>query len=278
MANKNHNETANPQTARILTTDLNEWQGEMQMADYGAVLICRSGSAEVHVNFREWDLHEGSVLTVFPGDIVGVREKEQSFEVEMLQYSASLLREASLQMEQTVYSSLREDRCRRECPMVTHIVDAIFSLLKLYFGQPECQCLSQLVLLQLKSFFIGFHDYLLRNPQYRPDEGTSKRVRDLFNEFMRRVEADCKEAREVNYYASLMNITPKYLTTIVRQVTGHTPKEIIDHYVILQLKLHMKLSQQNLKEIAWEYHFSDVSFFCRYFKKHTGKTPQEFRG
>ncbi len=105
----------------------------------------------------------------------------------------------------------------------------------------------------------------------------SYRVRELFNRFMMLMERDYKQSRDVNYYANLMNITSKYLTNIVRQVTGHTPKTIIDQYVILQLKMQLKRSGQSIKEMAWEYHFTDVSFFCRYIKKHTGLTPQQLK-
>ena len=195
----------------------------------------------------------------------------------MLKYDSSLLREASLQMEHTVYSSLREDRCRQDSPVVTNIIDAMFSLLKIYFRQAECTCLSQLVLCQLKAFFIGFHEYLQRNPQFRADEVKSYRVRELFNRFMMLMERDYKTSRDVGYYAEKMNISPKYLTNIVKIVTAHTPKTIIDQYTILQLKMQLKRTNLSIKELAWAYHFTDVSFFCRYFKKHTGLTPQQIR-
>lgn len=243
-------------------------------------MICRKGKATVNINYKEWHLHEGAVITVFPNDVVELKVKSEAslFDVEMLKYNASLLREASLQLEQTVYSSLREDRCRQDTPVVTNIIDSMFALLKVYFNQSECICISQLVLLLLKAFFVGFHEYLQRNPQNRPDdEVKSYRVRELFNRFMMLMERDYKLSRDVNYYADLMHITSKYLTNIVRQVAGHTPKTIIDQYVILQLKMQLQRSSQSIKEIAWEYHFTDVSFFCRYFKKHTGLTPQQMR-
>lgn len=273
------------QEASLFTSRLEEWQEGPQVITYGAILICRKGRATLNVNYKDWDLHEGAVITVFPNDVVELEVKnsnadvadEDSFEVEMLKYNASLLREASLQLEQTVYSSLREDRCRQDSPVVTNIIDCMFSLLKVYFHQSECTCLSQLVLYQLKAFFVGFHEYLQRNPQYRADEVKSYRVRELFNHFMMLMERDYKQSRDVNYYADLMHITSKYLTNIVRQVSGHTPKTIIDQYVILQLKMQLKRTSQSIKEIAWEYHFTDVSFFCRYFKKHTGLTPQQVR-
>ena len=282
------------QEASLFVSQLDEWKTGPQVLSYGAILICRTGRAVFRVNYKEWEMYEGAVITLFPNDVVELvvdkgkgknpclsqmekQEASSPFQVEMLKYSPSLLREASLQLEQTVYSSLREDRCRQDTPIVTHIIDSMFSLLKVYFSQSDCSCISQLVLCQLKAFFIGFHEYLQRNPQYRPDEVKSYRVRKLFNCFMSLMERDYKLSRNVNYYASLMNITPKYLTTIVCQVTGHTPKEIIDQYVILQIKMQLKRTPQSIKEIAWEYHFADTSFFCRYFKKHTGLTPQQER-
>lgn len=273
-------ELSSYQEASLFTTHLEEWQDGPQVITYGAILICRKGKATVNINYKEWHLHEGAVITVFPNDVVELKVKSEAslFDVEMLKYNASLLREASLQLEQTVYSSLREDRCRQDTPVVTNIIDSMFALLKVYFNQSECTCISQLVLLQLKAFFVGFHEYLQRNPQNRPDdEVKSYRVRELFNRFMMLMERDYKLSRDVNYYADLMHITSKYLTNIVRQVAGHTPKTIIDQYVILQLKMQLQRSSQSIKEMAWEYHFTDVSFFCRYFKKHTGLTPQQMR-
>lgn len=288
-------ELSSQQEASLFLSGLEEWQEGPQVLTYGVILICRKGKARLNVNYKDWELYEGAVITLFPNDVVELKvdgdckspetengdckspQTANNFQAEILKYNPSLLREASLQLEQTVYSSLRKDRCRQDTPVVTNIINGMFSLLKVYFDQSECTCISQLVLCQLKAFFIGFHEYLQRNPQYRPDEVKSYRVRELFNRFMMLLERDYKISRDVNYYAAQMNISSKYLTNIVSLVTGHTPKTIIDQYVILQLKMHLKQTTQSIKEMAWEFHFADVSFFCRYFKKHTGLTPQQIR-
>lgn len=288
-------ELSSQQSASLFLSGLEEWQEGPQVLTYGAILICRKGKARLNVNYKDWELYEGAVITLFPNDVVELKvdgdckspetengdwkspQTANNFQAEILKYNPSLLREASLQLEQTVYSSLRKDRCRQDTPVVTNIINGMFSLLKVYFDQSECTCISQLVLCQLKAFFIGFHEYLQRNPQYRSDEVKSYRVRELFNRFMMLLERDYKISRDVNYYAAQMNISSKYLTNIVSLVTGHTPKTIIDQYVILQLKMHLKRTTQSIKEMAWEFHFADVSFFCRYFKKHTGLTPQQIR-
>ena len=263
--------------ASLKTRSLDEWLGEYVVIDYGMIVLCREGEADLRVNFTEWRLKPGSVITLFPGDVVSITSKSEEFKAETLRYAASLLREASLQLEHTVYSELKTDRCRTESATLTSIVSNMLTLLRLYFEQEGCICLDQLVMLQLKAFFLGFYDYLYRNPSERKAESESPRTKELFNQFMRELEHRYRESRDVSYYAELLHISPKYLNMVTQRMTSHTIKTIINQYVVLQIKQSLTTEEKSIKQIAWDYHFSDLSFFCRYFKQHTGMTPQQFR-
>lgn len=247
------------------------------MMEVGALILCRQGSAKVSVNYKTWALPSDGVISLFPGDIVSMPERTEDFSADVLTYSPAILREASLDMEQTVYQSLKEDRCRGDSHIVTDIVSSMFNLLKAYFRQPECTCLNRLVTFQLKAFFIGFHDYLMRYPELAPAMTDSKRKRSLFNRFMTMIEKDYRRCRDVNYYADALHISPKYLNIISKTVSSHRAKSIIDHYVILKLKISLTDSDKSIKQLSWDYNFSDASFFTRYFKQHTGMTPIEYR-
>lgn len=263
--------------ASLKTRSLDEWVDEYVVIDYGMILLCTEGEANIRVHFSEWLLKQGAVITLFPGDVVSITHKSEEFKAETLRYAASLLREASLQLEHTVYSELKTDRCRTESATVTSIVSNMFALLRLYFEQEGCICLDQLVLLQLKAFFLGFYDYLYRNPIKRTADNGSPRTKELFNRFMRELENRYRQSRDVSFYAELLNISPKYLNIVTQRITSHTIKTIIDQYVVLQIKQSLTTEEKSIKQLAWEYHFSDLSFFCRYFKQHTGMTPQQFR-
>lgn len=263
--------------ASLKTRSLDEWVDEYVVIDYGMILLCTEGEANIRVHFSEWLLKPGSVITLFPGDVVSITHKSKEFKAETLRYAASLLREASLQLEHTVYSELKTDRCRTESATLTSIVSNMLALLRLYFEQEGCICLDQLVMLQLKAFFLGFYDYLYRNPIKRTADNGSPRTRELFNRFMRELENRYRQSRDVSFYAELLNISPKYLNIVTQRITSHTIKTIINQYVVLQIKQSLTTEEKSIKQIAWEYHFSDLSFFCRYFKQHTGMTPQQFR-
>ena len=86
-----------------------------------------------------------------------------------------------------------------------------------------------------------------------------------------------KESRDVQYYADRLYITRKYLGIIVNRKTGRTPKQLIDEYVIMQLKLSLRHTNDSIRQIASSYNFTDDSLLIRYFRSHTGMTPVQYR-
>lgn len=262
--------------ARLYNTDLEFFVGEPAVINRGGIIHTLSGHLALTVNFKRWEMPPDSAIVLFPGDVVQA-EKGPDFQAEVFSYDGAMLREASVKMEYTVYSLLRGDRCRGDQPIVSAIVRNLFGFLRVFFSLPGCSCVDEVALLQLKAFFVGFCDFLRRNPQDRPPEEGSRRVNELFAEFMELVSKHYKEYRDVSFYANRMHVSTKYLSQIVNKKTHHNPKTIIDHYVIMQLKLCLRTSRDSIKQIGWQYHFNDDSFFCRYFKSHTGVTPQEYR-
>lgn len=81
---------------------LTAWGNAPVSIGYGAILVCRKGSAVIAHNFRRWEVREGTVMTLFPNDTVHLQSADSSFSTEMLVYSAEMLRSASLQLEHVV--------------------------------------------------------------------------------------------------------------------------------------------------------------------------------
>ncbi len=81
----------------------------------------------------------------------------------------------------------------------------------------------------------------------------------------------------MGFYAAQLNLTPKYLSTLIRQTSGRTASEWIDDYVILEAKNLLKYSTMSVQEIAYSLNFPNQSFFGKYFKNHTGQTPSGYR-
>ena len=78
-------------------------------------------------------------------------------------------------------------------------------------------------------------------------------------------------------YARKMCLTDRYLGTVVKAISGQTGKEWIDRALITSAKVLLKHSDKSIAQIAEELDFPTVSFFCKYFKRLTQITPNQFR-
>ena len=86
-----------------------------------------------------------------------------------------------------------------------------------------------------------------------------------------------RKEKSVSFYIKNLNITEKKLNYATSKVAGRTPKEIIDARVLLEAKRSLAFAYQSIKEICFELGFDEPTNFIKFFRRHTGKTPMEYR-
>ena len=104
-----------------------------------------------------------------------------------------------------------------------------------------------------------------------------RRKEDVFYRFLLLVEANFQMERSVNFYADSLNITPKHLSAVAKETSGHTAGEWIDSYVVMEAKMLLNNSELSIQEISSRLNFANQSFFGKYFKHHTGMSPRAYR-
>lgn len=91
------------------------------------------------------------------------------------------------------------------------------------------------------------------------------------------LEAHYKENRPAGFYAAEIGLTPKRVNEILRQKMGTTISGLLARLLLLEAKRELSHQQYSIKEIAYNLGFSDQSYFARFFRKHTGMAPEQFR-
>ena len=81
----------------------------------------------------------------------------------------------------------------------------------------------------------------------------------------------------LGYYASRLCLSERYLSTAVRQASGTTAKDWIDRALVTRIKIELRHTDKSAALIAEEMHFTNPSFFAKYFKRLTGLTPLEYK-
>ena len=99
----------------------------------------------------------------------------------------------------------------------------------------------------------------------------------LVEKFVWMVNEDCGRKRPVEYYAERLNITPKYLSTLVRNTLGRTPTDVIKVVTMKEIERRLRYSTDSIKQISAALNFPNTSFFGKYFKQHSGMTPNSYR-
>lgn len=115
---------------------------------------------------------------------------------------------------------------------------------------------------------------------YRAQQSSDQRVvrsNQIFTQFIHLLETHFRVERRVAWYAEQLCITPKYLSEVVKKVSKRTPYEWINNYVTLELRVLLKNSSMNIKEISEALHFPNQSFMGKFFKENVGMSPSEYR-
>ena len=103
------------------------------------------------------------------------------------------------------------------------------------------------------------------------------RSSELYNQFISQVVNFCRTYSDVHFYADQLNVSSRYLAQVTRRISGKTPKNIIDEYIVKEIECELSTTTHTVQEIANDFGFSSQAHLSKFFKKMTGVTPSAFR-
>jgi len=128
--------------------------------------------------------------------------------------------------------------------------------------------------------FLSFVHILLESANRLYDQKltqTAPHYYDRIRQFEDLLEKQFVQVRAVNEYAAQMGLTPNHLNHICQKVLGKTASQLLHERLLIEAKRLLIHTSQSVKEIGFQLGFDDASYFVRFFRKHTGSTPVEFR-
>ncbi len=246
------------------------------------VAFCKKGSFKCSINLKEYDIREGMMILNLPQNIIRV-ESDDSAEAPSLTVIAASSQFLS-QFRSDISKMLNEAFSILDNPCFT-LQDSEMALIREHVGLINTVMQSGYAYAQesvshiISSVFFLFGSFLNRQmeSQSKEDRPASSRHKIVFERFLELVTQHHLKERSVGFYADKLCITPKYLSKIVKDTTGLSAPQWIDQYVILEAQQMLKNSDLCIKEISDDLNFPNPSFFFKYFKKHTGMTPNQYR-
>lgn len=246
---------------------------------------CLEGRTQLEMNGRQYTLETGEMFVCLPTSIVSQVMVSPDNRIRLVAFSTSFLR-GILRQESDVdkvfaYLYTNPVQRTRQTPAYARYYGL---LLEAKIAQPEHrfrrETLRFLMSTMISEMLEAVLAYIAEDgvDQSRIDvRGGYKRSNYVFREFLRTLSADNGMHRSVAYFAERLCYSPKYLSSVVRHVSGRTALDWINEYTLEQVKHRLKHSDKTIKEIAEELNFSNQSFFGKYVKTHLGMSPAKYR-
>lgn len=157
----------------------------------------------------------------------------------------------------------------------THI--SLFDKLLPAFSEKGGALSHEILICLLRASFLLVCDLLSINESEDAGINEASRMNTLFRMFLNNIAQRHHKKIKVSEYAAQLCITPKYLSTICRKVSGKSPSAWISEYVVEDIVYYLKNTDLSVKEIAHCLGFDNASFFGKFVHAHIGMSPNEYR-
>lgn len=242
-----------------------------------ALMFCHKGYLTGTVNLMENRLEEGMVAVLHTEHLLQFRSQSEDFEASVIVLSSQFIQEVHIDLTQAIplFMYMKEHPLVKMNNEESEVLHNMYNALRSELIATEEQYRVAIVQRLLEAFFYKILSVYRRHvPEVNVHRG---RREEFFVQFMELLTKYHKRERSMGFYAEQLHITPKYLSSIIKEVSGLSAAECIDRYVILEAKALLRYSGLSIQEIAYELNFSTQSFFGKYFKHHTGISPSEYK-
>ena len=253
-------------------------QGEISLDSHGIVVICTGGIAQFDYDGQQIRLHKNDLYLYMAHSVVTNFMSSLDFNCRQIWFSRSELWNIDMYGE----VSLADLSYLKQHPTV-HLTDDDVTLLDEYF-QLLCRRMrdqsptlySDIVRSLVSTMMLEMLCMMRRQESENAGTGSLYRQR-LADKFMRLVEESDGRIRRVDDFASQLNITPKYLSTLLKETMSRRPREMIKLFTLKAIERRLRFTDMTMQEIANDLKFPNASFFGKYVKEHLGMTPLEYR-
>lgn len=240
------------------------------------IVLVTGGQANLLFNGKRYEAKRDDLLICPPHSIIGGDPKSGDFQGHCLCVSSSYIQRILPLAENSwdlKFIFENNPLCRLR-PGEAKVLCLYFDLLHSkaqYSSACEKKVMDTIVL----AMIYDMRNLMGGTMEHTPRPFTSREK--LFKQFLDLIESIYPRPRSVAYYADRLHVTPKYFSSVCKQVGGQKAGNIIAQYVMRDIAYLMKHTQKSVKEIACELEFSNLSFFGKYVKKHFGMSPKAYR-
>jgi AraC family transcriptional regulator, transcriptional activator of pobA len=245
---------------------------ELHRHDFFYILALKKGRGNHEIDFTSYKVGDNSVFFMRPGQVHQITLKAGSTGY-LMEFNTDFYYPHDKVSNQLLRRASNKNLCQLDATRVTKLLVTLNSIFQEYADRQEGY--QEVIKANLGIFFIELvrHRQNKENPLSDSTLYSQERVEQL----LELIETHIATHKQVSHYADMMNLSSYQLNAIIKATLGKTCSELINEFIILESKRLLLATSNQVNQIAYHLGYEDVSYFIRFFKKHTGHSPEAFR-
>jgi AraC family transcriptional regulator, transcriptional activator of pobA len=245
---------------------------DLHKHDFYFILAIEAGDGFHEIDFTRYDIQNNSVFILRPGQVHQLQLRADSTGY-LLEFDSSFFQPKNAATEQRWKRATSKTYCEVEEVRFKNLMTYLSNSFKEYTSRQEGY--NEAIKANLDLFFIEFVRQS-RNPKAAASTANTY-IQERYEELLRLLEANIRDFKRVSQYAKLANLSVYQLNAITKTSVGKTMADLINEQIILEAKRNLLATPNQIKDIAWHLGYEDTSYFIRFFKNHTGQSPDAYR-
>lgn len=245
---------------------------ELHRHDFFFIIALQKGTGTHEIDFTTYNVLDKSIFFMRPGQVHQLQLKADSTGY-IIEFNTEFYHPKDKLSSQRLRKASNKLYCKLEINRFKKLHDILTYIFQEYAGKEEG--FQDIIKANLEIFFIEF---VRQSPNPNgPSIKVNPYTQERFEEFLELLDKHITTHKQVSQYTDLLNLSPYQLNEITKSSIGKTASELINEQIILEAKRYLLATPNQIKDIADQLGYEDVSYFIRFFKKHTGLSPESFR-
>lgn len=243
--------------------------------DVVVAVICKKGSMSGSINLQPYKAQSPSLIILTPGQILQHENISEDFSGHFILMTEQFTSNLFTNVKETLplFLSVQNNPTISLTSKEFESMEFYYTIMQRVARMKDNPHRMEIVRHITLAFFYGL-SYLFHKSA-ESEKKTKHEV--LVEKYINLVKVHYKEQRSLDFYADKLCLTPKYLSKIIKENSGKSANNWIENHVLLDAKALLKSTNMTIQQISDELNFPSQSFFGKYFKRHVGVSPKEYR-
>lgn len=243
---------------------------ELHRHDFFYLLVLKKGTGRHDIDFKSYTVCDHTIFFMRPGQVHQIILKAGSTGY-LMQFREEYYRTHNHISNQLLHKAGSINYYQLDTQLFQQVLGLLDAIFREYTDKQERY--QDVIKANMDVLFIAL---ARQHTSPSPDHG-SLYVQEQLEAFLDLLETHVVNHKQVSQYAAMLHLSSYQLNAITKTTVGKTCSTLINEYIILEAKRYLLATADQVNQIADHLGYEDVSYFIRFFKKHTGYTPEAFR-